>query len=68
VVQDAQAARQIQVAVRVVTLHQAEAAAVQVLSLFAMLTLLLWQHQQQAHQQLQHQVVIEFTNGQEAGA
>jgi hypothetical protein len=42
--------------------------AVQDLCVFATLTLLHSQHQQQDHQQSQHQAVTEFTNGQEAGA
>jgi hypothetical protein len=45
-----------------------KAQVVQDLCVFATLTLLHLQHQQQDHQQSQHQAVTEFTNGQEAGA
>jgi hypothetical protein len=45
-----------------------KAQVVQDLCVFATLTLLHSQHQQQDHQQSQHQAVTEFTNGQEAGA
>jgi hypothetical protein len=54
--------------VAVIVLAGQRAQAVQDLSAFATLTLLHSQHQQQVHLLYQHQVVIEFTNGQEAGA